>query len=54
MASSALNRIIRELVEDEGESSEDFDRRIADLIVAEAKEKNRGHGKQSKSSLESR
>lgn len=51
MASSALDRIIRELVEEEGESSEDFDRRIADLIVEEAREKNRGSPK-SRSSLD--
>lgn len=43
MASSALDRVIRKLVDDAGdESSEDFDRRVADLIVAEAREKNKG------------
>lgn len=51
MASSALDRVIRQLVDDsEGESSEDFDRRVADLIVAEAREKNKGYSSSSRSS----
>lgn len=38
MPQSALDRTIRKLVDDKGE--DDFDKQVADLIVAEAKEKN--------------
>lgn len=38
MPQSALDRAIRKLVDEEGDG--DFDKQVADLIVAEAREKN--------------